>query len=336
MRVQNTAKDVSAQNFRGLYNSKLLKKGLEFAADNGALFSAATCVVLSTVARPAAILLTPKAKKEDKQYACTRSIISGLLGFGIMAAISVPIAKTVNNIKKSPDKFLKKVSLNAFKDGAKTLGKSKSFQFATQMIKLASAFLTAIPKSYLTCAFVPPLMEILFNKKVNTNENTKISGSKVSFKGNLKQNMLNKFSKTMGKIFDFKPFQKFSNKFKDTNFAQHMFVMNDILLTFAFVKFTKDNPKIDEKRKNTLCNNAIITTGLTIPISYCADRLTKKPTEKFIEKFKFVNKGDKKLGKYLEGIKIAKPALIMGALYYIAAPVVATFLADSTSKKGDS
>ena len=54
-------------------------------------------------------------------------------------------------------------------------------------------------------------------------------------------------------------------------------------------------------------------------------------------KFKEINTNSPKLNKYVEGIKIAKPALIMGALYYIAAPVVSTILADIvTSKKGET
>ena len=96
-------------------NSRGLKKSLEFAANNGVLFSGAACVILSSVFRPIAVMLTPKAKKEDKQYTCARSITSGLLGFGIMAAISTPIVKAVNNIAKNPEKFLNQKSIKALK-----------------------------------------------------------------------------------------------------------------------------------------------------------------------------------------------------------------------------
>ena len=40
-----------------------------------------------------------------------------------------------------------------------------------------------------------------------------------------------------------------------------------------------------------------------------------------------------KLDKYIEGIKIAKPILILGTVYYTLIPIVSTFLADRIDKK---
>ena len=79
----------------------------------------------------------------------------------------------------------------------------------------------------------------------------------------------------------------------------------------------------------------MLQTGLTIPISYGIVKMLDKPTEKFISNLKAANPNDKKLHKYIEGVKIAKPALIMGILYYIFAPVVSTILADVVSNKID-
>ena len=56
--------------------------------------------------------------------------------------------------------------------------------------------------------------------------------------------------------------------------------------------------------------------------------MTKKTTEKFIKKFKDANKNDPNLAKQIEGIKIAKPILIAGVVYYILIPIISTFLAD--------
>lgn len=328
--IEQSNKNTST-SFKGALNNRCLKRGLEFAANNGVLFSGAACVLLSTVFRPVAILMTPKAKKEDKQYACVRSITSGVLGFGIMAAISVPVVNAVHNVAKNPQKYMSEVAIKAFKAGEKSLEKSKNFQFASQMVKLSSAFLTALPKAFLACALIPPLMSFLFNPKQNLKPKednfVKISNSKVSFKGRFNETL----SKGVGKFFNWKPLQKFSDKFKDTNLAQHLFSLNDIFLTGLFIKYTSDNKKIKEDRKKTLNWNAALTTGLTIPVSYGVSKLLDKPTANFIEKFSNANKSDKKLYKYIEGIKIAKPALIMGSLYYIAAPVISTLLADTIS-----
>ena len=96
--INNRDKTKQKPSFKGLANSKFIKKGLEFASDNGVLFSSVVCVTLSSVFRPIAVLLTPKAQKEDKQYTCARSITSGILGFGITMAITTPIIKAVDNI----------------------------------------------------------------------------------------------------------------------------------------------------------------------------------------------------------------------------------------------
>lgn len=331
--------------FKGIYDSRHLKRGLEFASDNGVLFSAVTCVVLSSIFRPIAVLLTPKAKKEDKQYTCARSITSGLLNFGLTLAITTPIILAVDNIAKNPKKFLNKNTIDALKGKEKTLMNNKGpFGFANQMVKLGSSFLTAEPKAYLSCALVPPLMSMLFKTERHPNEKkeksskdnfVKIGNSKVSFKGDFGQRVTNKLSKGIAGFFNWKPLQNAANKYHDTNFAQHMFSLNDIYLTALFVKYTNSNKDIKNSRKKTLNWNAVLQTAITIPLSYAINALSKKPTERFIENLKNANKNDPKMNKYIEGIKIAKPALIMGVLYYVVMPVVCTILADVVSGKDE-
>ena len=48
--------------------------------------------------------------------------------------------------------------------------------------------------------------------------------------------------------------------------------------------------------------------------------------------FKKANKNLPDLEKYLDGIKIAKPAIILGGIYYIIIPLISTFIADRTVK----
>lgn len=62
----NSNRDIS---FKSIYTNKALKKGLEFAAQDGAMFSATTILALSMLARPAAIALAPHTDKE-KQKSC--------------------------------------------------------------------------------------------------------------------------------------------------------------------------------------------------------------------------------------------------------------------------
>ena len=52
--------------FKGFYDSKALKKCLEFAANNGTLFAATTSIALSGI-RPLVILATPDTDKKNKQ-----------------------------------------------------------------------------------------------------------------------------------------------------------------------------------------------------------------------------------------------------------------------------
>ena len=61
--------------------------------------------------------------------------------------------------------------------------------------------------------------------------------------------------------------------------------------------------------------------------------MSQKSTEKFIKKFSEANKNSPKLEKYIDGIKIAKHAMIFGAIYYIAIPIISTFLADRLDNK---
>ena len=64
-----------------IYNSKIFKKGLELAANNGALFTSAASLVFATAVRPIAIMSAPKTDKENKKYACIKSISSSAAGF---------------------------------------------------------------------------------------------------------------------------------------------------------------------------------------------------------------------------------------------------------------
>lgn len=295
---------------QSIYNSKILKKGLEFASDNGALFTATASLALSTIARPVAILSTPNTDKENKQYACAKSLASSAVGYLLMFAASSPIARAIKQIDKNPSKYLKKETMQAFND--------KRYKFATQLFKLGIGFIVAVPKSILTCTLIPPFMSKIFRKKQEEK-----SQKNISFTGNL--------SKGIGKIMDTKFVQKLAEKFHNTKFEQNIIYLTDALTTGAFIEQVRRSKKIKQDRKKALIYNAAISTGLCIAGTAAIDKISEKSTEKFIEKFKLANKNSPKLEKYIEGIKIAKPVLIMGGIYYIIIPLISTFLADRMS-----
>ena len=307
---------------QAIYNSNILKRGLEFAADNGALFVATTSLVLSTVARPIAIMSTPNTDKENKKYAASKSLASSAVGYGLMLCASLPLAKSIKKIDENPAKYLKSETINVLKNGEKSLTKSSKYNFATQLFKLGLGFVIAVPKSIMTCALIPSLMSKIFNKKENNHYN-----ETPTFTG---------LSKSIGKIIDTSFVKRMAEKYHNTNFQQHIISMTDALATGTFIFQTSKSKKIEENRKRALMYNSGISTGLCIAGGYAINNMTKKSTDKFIENFREANKNSLKLEKYIEGIKIAKPALILGGLYYIAIPLISTFLADRFDYKNNS
>ena len=317
----------SKVNFKGVLNSKLLLSGLEFTAKNGALVSAATMFGMSAVCRPISILAAPKADKKDKQYACAKSFASSAVGLGLTALFTTPVVKAVEKINKNPEKFLTSKTMDNLSGELKDITKSKPYKLATQMFKLGSGILTSYPKAALTTMFIPAFMTAVFNKQ-KPEQSMKVSAVSenkgLSFRGKINEKLAYKFAEIINKP----QFQEFSKKHSDSNFAQHIFCATDVATTgFTLGKIAK-NPKIESENKKTLMTNSAIACGLTIGASYGIDKLTEKPTQKFIKKFKAVNKNSPKLDKYVEGIKIAKPIAVLGSLYYIAIPFASTVLAD--------
>ena len=325
MKIQRV--DNSKTNFKGGLNSKLLLNGLEFTAKNGALVSAGAMFGLSAICRPLSILAAPKTDKKDKQYACAKSFASSAVGLGLTALVTSPVVNAIEKIDKNPEKFLNPDTLKNLSDGAKNVTKSKPYKLATQMFKLGSGILTSYPKAALTTMFIPAFMTAVFNaqKPEQETQMAEISqGKDLSFKGKMSTKLAHKFADIINKP----EFQEFSKKHADSNFAQHIFCATDAATTGFTLNRIYKNPKIESDNKKTLMTNSAIACGLTIGASYGIDKLTEKPTQKFIERFKEANKNSPKLDKYVEGIKIAKPIAVLGTLYYLAIPFISTVAAD--------
>lgn len=308
--------------FQGLYTNKTFKKGLEFAAENGALFSAATIFGCSVGVRPLSIWMTPYVDKENKKVLCAKSIASSFAGYLMMLGISKPVANSIKKIDKNPEKYLSSKTVQNLKEESKTLQYSKAYTFATQMFKLGLGVVTAVPKALLTVAGLPVVMKKVFPQKQETNQQN------ISFRG--KKDGL---AKNIAKVINQDGMQNFSKKYKDSNFPMHIVALTDILTTATFIHETNRGKKIKEERKKTLAYNAAISTGLSILSSYVVDKLLDKPTEKFIENFKKANKGLPNVEKQVEGIRIAKPILIMAGIYYTLIPFLSAFLSEKAEHK---
>ncbi len=307
-------------SFKGFYNNKALKKGLEFAAENGTLFAATTTLALSCF-RPLAILSTPKTDKKNKQVACAKSLTSSITGYLIALACSHPLARSIKRIDKNPEKYLNPDTIKVLKETGKTLTESKAYSMATQLFKLGLGFVIAAPKAILTAFGTPYLLSIFNTDKTIKQANAPINEN-IVFRGK------NKISSGIGKIINKKEVKNFVKKHKDSNFPMHLIAATDTISTATFVHQISVNKKMEEKDKKPLIYNSIIATSLSIASTYILDYVTKGKTDSFIEKFKLNNINDPKLAKQIEGIKIAKPIMIAGIVYYIIIPVISTFFAD--------
>lgn len=337
MQVKNISQ--SNTNFTGLLNNKLILKGLKNVSEHGTSFTAGTSLALSLGLRPYAIMSTPNVEKENKQYACANSICSGLVKFGIVEAVAIPIENAVKKIDKNAWKYLKPETINTLRVSTKKLAESDSYKLSTQMIKLGTGFITAVPKSMLTIALIPIVMDKIFKLKPHPQleqKNNKpdikhfMTSKTPAFKGKVTE----KLAKGIGKIMDNKYYQNFAIKHQNQNkdIAKHITAATDILLTTTSAYQTNKSSKIKENRKKALIYNNVISTAITLLGGYSLDNFVKKKTNGVLNKFQEINKADANLHKYIEGINIVRPAIIFAGIYYGILPIFSTFIAEKVDK----
>ncbi len=345
MNIGNSNK-INNPSFKSLMTNKYVLNGLEKIADHGTTFVAATSFIMASGVRPAAIALTPKTDKENKQYAITNSIASGLIKFGMTEAIALPVENAINKIDKAPEKFLKQDTLKTLKGSAKELVSSKSYNIITQTLKLSAGLITAIPKSMLTIALIPLITDLLFNKKKDKKQNIYDNlktiqspdifnnitekNNRPAFKGGFE----NEITKGMAKIINNKQIQNFviKHNFNENNISRNISMLTDVVLTASFVHRTNKSKKIKDERKKPLIYNNVISTLISLTAGYAIDKSVQKNTKNYIDKFMRLNAGNPKLNKYIQGINIARPTLIFAGIYYGILPVFSTFAADKSDK----
>lgn len=305
-----------------ILSNKYILKSLEKVSEHGTSFSAGAALFFSTAVRPLAINSTPNVEKENKQYAISNSIASGLLKFGIIESVALPVELAIKKIDRNPEIFLKPETMKGLSP--------RAYKMITQILKLSIGFLTAVPKSMMTIALIPVIMDKIFDNKISSdrsNHFNNLNGKSPNFTGNI-------FTKPVAKILNNEKIQKLALKYEknDKDIAKHITAGTDVLLTATSVHQTNKSKDIKENRKRALIYNNVISTGITIGGGYTIDSLIKNKTNEFLAKFKVLNSGDPKLAKYVEGINILRPALIFAFIYYGILPMFSTYIAEKIDK----
>lgn len=323
MRVGNSN---NKTNFKGCLSNKYLLRSLETVANHGGSFTAVTSFAMSFGLRPMAIKATPGVDKENKQYASISSQASALMKLAVVESVALPVEMAIKRIDKSAGKYLTAETINLLKGGEETLLKSPSYRLSTQILKLGTGFVTAIPKSMLTVAFIPVLMDVLYKNK----EQKKSEQVKKDLTFTSKEFV----SKGIAKLLNNKKYQDFVIKQKkiEPDVAKHISASTDILLSSSYAVNTLNSKKIKEEQKKPLIYNSLIGTAITLLLGYPTDSFLKNASQPLVERFVEANKNSTKLAKYLEGINIIRPALIFASIYYVALPMLSTFLAEKTDK----
>ena len=337
MRVNSIEK--TPLKFKGGLNNKILLSGLEKISDHGASFAAGVSFLSAMFVRPFAISLTPKTEKENKKYASANSLASGVSKLLITEAIAIPLENAINKIDKNPGKYLNESTIRTLKGSAKSLAVSSDYKFLTQSTKLSAGLISAVPKALITATLIPIAADKIFSNKKkssvnsvnNISYNTVFSPvyNSIPFKGG------EKIAQGVGKIFDSKWAQNLAHKFSknEANIARNISMGTDALLCATTALGIKKSRQIDEKRKNPLIYNNVISTASCILFGYGLDKAVKKGTASLTDKFISANRGNPKLSKYIQGINILRPTMIFALVYYGILPVVSTFLADKLDKK---
>ena len=315
-----------------IFKNQFVLNTLEKVSEHGISAAAGASLFMSTFVRPAAIYFTPDTEKENKQYAMANSICSGLIKFALLESVALPIENAIKRIDKNSKKYLSKETLKNLKTNA-PVPNSRAYKFLTQTLKLGSGFLTAIPKSMLTIALIPIIMDkIILNRPFKEAEknNPETKNGELNFTGSIGDRL----SKQLAKIINNKKVQNYAVKFetKDSDIAKHITAATDLLLTTSFAYQTNKSKKIKENRKKALIYNNFIATAITIAGGYSIDKLIKTKSSKFIENFANMHKGNPKLPKYIEGLNIIRPMIIFGAIYYGILPIFSTYLGEKIDK----
>lgn len=118
-----------------------------------------------------------------------------------------------------------------------------------------------------------------------------------------------------------------------SNVLSNLSTLGSVILSGLYVKKTLDNDKLDPNKKKTLAINQASVWGISTILGYTFNGIVNKKVDKFASEFEKRNQGNEHLGKYIEGIKIAKTVMIFDIVYRYFAPVVVTPIANHIGNK---
>lgn len=141
-----------------ILTNKTAQKLFNLASMNPHTFNLTVMALMGIAIRPATILVFPGAKKEDKQYAAGKSVISSIITTISQAALCIPLAKTIEKFAKEAEKSPKIVHIPKIS--------SKEFAPFNYLINNGFAVILTVVSSMIMAEAVTKIMnKILPNKK---------------------------------------------------------------------------------------------------------------------------------------------------------------------------
>lgn len=118
-----------------------------------------------------------------------------------------------------------------------------------------------------------------------------------------------------------------------SNLFSHLIVLGSTLLSGFYVAKTLNNEQMDKHKRRTLAVNQTATFIVSTIMAYTFDNKMTNKTQKFIAKYKELNKDALNLDMKLKGIDTAKKIIIFDLIYRFIAPVLVTPLANHIGNK---
>ena len=165
--AKNSNISFGGKKWENFLKSEKLAKFLEGMNDVSWIESVFVCLLSLTI-KPLAVMATPGAKKEDKQYSATKSFVSGFVDFGLSTIAILPITYAVKQFgnKLNDKKYAEKIS-----EKVKYLQNEDNFDAFKKTVGYIPKFLTIPVRSALTIALITPTMKYLFPNHKKTEKN---------------------------------------------------------------------------------------------------------------------------------------------------------------------
>lgn len=147
-------------------NSKWLRKLADMAVNNNVLCEALLVLGVTSTLRPATIMVTPGAPKEDRIYSAARSVASGIANLVVITVFTMPLAWQMKKAGKVVSKCMESLSKS------KNLGNLKfpeydspEYKALNFLLNNGTKFIIGIPEAMLLFKLVPPVVNFFFPKR---------------------------------------------------------------------------------------------------------------------------------------------------------------------------